>query len=37
MFLSGYWPRTAYYLISGSIVFNSYGGLRSMVEDGFSL
>lgn len=28
LFLSGYWPRTAYHMISGTIIFNFYDTFR---------
>ncbi|EAR96278.1 carrier protein (macronuclear) [Tetrahymena thermophila SB210] len=35
LFFSGYWARSVYYMISGSIVFNFYDTFRGMIEEAY--
>lgn len=36
LFLSGNWARSAYYMISGSIIFNFYDTFRGMIEEAYA-
>lgn len=35
LFLSGYWARTMFYLLNGSIIMNLYDKLLFMVDDAY--